>query len=113
RGHKRLNTPTKTQLLFMGRVHPIKALDKLIKGLALSERFKQTDFVMVMIGNYEGRQFEYYLKLQALVKEHSLEDKIVFKGHVSGEAKQTAYAESYFLILPSETENFGNVVIEA
>lgn len=113
RSYRRISVPTKDQLLFMGRIHPIKALDKLIEGLATSWRFRQSSFVMSIIGNYEGRQYGYYLKLMSMVKKNSLEDKIFFRGHISGEAKQNAYAESYFLILPSETENFGNVVAEA
>src|SRR5690606_31019566 len=36
-----------------------------------------------------------------------------FSGHITGQEKEEKYAESYFLLLPSESENFGNVVIES
>lgn len=103
----------KKQFLFMGRIHEIKALHKFIEALSLSTLFKNSDFIFDIAGSYEERHLEYVQSLQKQIKDLGIEDKISFSGHISGKEKEIKYAESYFLILPSETENFGNVVVEA
>jgi glycosyltransferase involved in cell wall biosynthesis len=42
-----------------------------------------------------------------------MSDKIIFIGVVEGHEKQQLLAQSYFTFLISESENFGNVVIES
>src|SRR5690554_3686578 len=42
----------------------------------------------------------------------NLLEKVEFKGHVQGVDKENLHAES-MAVLPSETENFGNVVVES
>jgi glycosyltransferase involved in cell wall biosynthesis len=48
-----------------------------------------------------------------MVMEWGLTDKVRFVGSVEGESKQQLYADAHLLILPSHSENFGNVVIES
>src|SRR5690606_12507995 len=62
---------------------------------------------------HEKRHHNYKEELISLVNKLNLQNKIIFKGHLEGIDKEKIYAESYALILPSETENFGNVVVEA
>lgn len=101
------------QLLYIGRIHPIKALHKIIEGLAVSATFVTTNAKLVIVGKYEERHKSYYESLLKLVQEKKLEDKIEFKGHLAGKEKERIYAKSYFTLLMSETENFGNVVVES
>ncbi|UUC47022.1 glycosyltransferase family 4 protein [Flavobacterium cerinum] len=101
------------QLLYVGRIHPIKALHKIIEGLALSPTFVTTNAKLVIVGKYEERHKSYYESLLKLVQEKKLEDKVEFKGHLVGKEKERIYAKSYFTLLMSETENFGNVVVES
>jgi len=103
----------KKQFLFMGRIHEIKALHKFIRSLALSKLFRDSEFIFDIVGSYEERHTAYYNELQKLANDLNLNDKIKFSGHISGEEKEKKYAESWFLVLPSESENFGNVVVEA
>lgn len=109
----RLTISKKKQLLFMGRIHEIKALHKFLEALHLSTLFKNSDFTFDIAGSYEERHLEYFQSLQKHIQDLGIEDKVNFSGHISGKEKEIKYAESYFLILPSETENFGNVVVEA
>jgi glycosyltransferase involved in cell wall biosynthesis len=51
--------------------------------------------------------------LNKLIDYNKLNKKIIFTGLLRGYKKNKLLAESYFLILPSHTENFGNVVLEA
>lgn len=111
--HQPLNIRKEKTLLFMGRIHPIKCIDRIIMALTQSKAFLKNDYNFVIAGTYEDRHREYYDQLVELTKEFNLTDKISFVGHVIGEVKQNLYARSMFLLLLSETENFGNVVIEA
>lgn len=103
----------KKQFLFMGRIHEIKALHKFIKSVALSKLFRKSEFIFDIVGSYEDRHTDYYNELQKLIEDLNLNSKVKFSGHISGEEKEKKYAESWFLVLPSESENFGNVVVEA
>ena len=101
----------KNQFLFLGRLHSIKALENLIKGLALSEIFRESDYEFLFVG--EEAEPGYKKKLFNLVQLHNLENKIKFLGPITGELKQELLAQSKFLFLVSNSENFGNVVMEA
>src|SRR5690606_22314311 len=110
---ERLNILPNRNLLYVGRIHPIKSLHKLIRGLALSQIFMKSDSKFLIVGKQEDRHNSYKEELVALIDKLKLQNKVLFKGHLEGVEKEKAYAESYALILASETENFGNVVVEA
>lgn len=101
------------RFLFLGRIHPIKNIDGLIKAVSLSEFFKSEKVYLDIAGDYDERDLEYLNSLKALVEENNLSNKVTFLGHVAGDAKEQLLANAYFLVLPSHTENFGNVVIES
>jgi len=102
-----------TDFLYVGRIAPIKALDKLIKGLAESRHFRDSRYKLKLVGSVEHQFNDYYKSLQALIKELKVEDKILFVGSLSGKDKFQAYASARYSFLVSDSENFGNVVIEA
>jgi len=108
----RLSIPVKHQLLFIGRIHPIKALENLIKGFAISNQLLLHNFTLEIVGGSKGQE-NYLESLKRLVGELNLNERVQFIDHIDGDAKMKKMAESYCLILPSHTENFGNVVIEA
>lgn len=110
---KRINVKTNKNLLYVGRIHPIKSLHKLIQSLVLSKSFMSSSSKFMIVGKQEKRFDSYRQDLVSLIDNLNLQDKIIFKGHLEGYEKEKIYAESYLLILPSETENFGNVVVEA
>jgi glycosyltransferase involved in cell wall biosynthesis len=110
---KRLDIINNQNLLYVGRIHPIKGLHKLIKGLSLSSSFMKSDSQLLIVGKHEDRHDYYKEELVSLIIKLNLQNKVKFKGHLEGIEKEQVYAESYALILASETENFGNVVIEA
>ena len=51
--------------------------------------------------------------LQIQIKENALENVVCFRGHLEGSLKNEIIASSKALILPSKSENFGNVILEA
>lgn len=97
-------------ILYLGRLHKIKGLENLFKSLNISTAFNNSNFKLKLAGKSEGN---YKQKLEKLAKELKIEHKIEFLGQIQGVEKENLIANSKFLILPSYTENFGNVVVEA
>ena len=108
-----INAPVKTEMsktiLFLGRLHPIKAIDNAIKAFVESSLPKRGfRFLIAGKGN-----LSYHNYLVELIGELRAEDRVELIGHVVGESKDKIIAESGWLILPSFSENFGNVVVES
>lgn len=102
-----------TYFLFVGRIAPLKALDKLFDGLAQSKLFKDSQYKFVLVGGVEKQFEEYYQRLLNQVERLGLKDKVQFAGSMTGKSKFQAYASARYSFLVSNSENFGNVVIEA
>ena len=98
-------------LLFMGRVHPIKAIDRLLRALGASMLFKKSDYSLIIAGPETDKVYAQDLKM--LVASLGLSGKVLFVGPVQGQLKEQLYADARLLVLPSHSENFGNVVIES
>lgn len=97
-------------ILYIGRIHPKKAIDNLIKAVSINEEFLRSDYVLKIAGR--GKK-EFETELLKLVNNLGLSEKIIFTGQVEGESKQRLLADAYFTFMPSHTENFGNVVLES
>ncbi|MDT0294041.1 glycosyltransferase [Mesonia ostreae] len=102
------------QLLFIGRINPIKNIDVLIKAIDKAQKTLGREVKLVIAGSARlPYEIAYENKLKHLVKDLELQKSVTFLGHVQGEDKDKLIARSYALVLPSESENFGNVVLEA
>ena len=100
--------------VFLGRINRIKNIDTFIRGLLQSKRFVESSSRFIIAGFYRfENEKEYYDELRTMVADHALEDKIDFIGYIEGKEKEELLKNAFFLILPSKTENFGNVVVEA
>lgn len=100
-----LRTPT---ILFVGRIHVVKGLANLIRAWA--RLGTQTNgWTLRLVGPDENN---YTAHLQELISHLSAQG-IVFAGPRFGDALTQEYACASCLILPSFTENFGGVVIDA
>ena len=100
-------------LLFLGRIHPVKGLDRLLPAWqAVQDRFPA--WRMLIAGNdvgYYGKS-GYLEELRLLAKNLGLE-RIEFVGGLYGPEKMRAYHHADIYILPSYSENFGITVAEA
>lgn len=102
-----------SDFIFVGRIAPIKAIDKLIDGLGKSSLFRSSRYKLRIVGGVE-KQFETYFNgLNKQVAQLGLQDKIIFVGSLTGKDKFQAYATARYMFLVSNSENFGNVIIEA
>lgn len=99
--------------LFLGRIAPIKAIDKLIKGLSLSKKFKTSEYTLRIVGVQEEKFKNYLDSIRLLIKQLNLENHITIEKPLFGQDKFRLLSNASFLTLLSESENFGNVVIEA
>ncbi|WP_420151639.1 glycosyltransferase [Spirosoma sp.] len=105
------STPARSYLLFIGRLHPIKAVDRLIDAVSKSPLFRESEYSLLIVGPDDDKV--YSLQLKSLIKRLNLTEKIVFQEPVYGKDKERLYADALVTILPSHAENFGNVVIES
>lgn len=107
---KKQNLKKENYLLFIGRIHPVKAIENLIEALAISDTFLNSDFILKIAGNPDN---EYGRELKELTKSLNLTKKVEFIGMVRGDMKEEVLAKAYGMVMPSHTENFGIVVVEA
>ncbi len=98
-------------ILFVGRLHPIKAIDNLIRGLGASAVFRASTYSLVIAGPQTDNA--YGSLLAELVKQLDLSEKVTFVGAVRGPWKEALYANALVTVLPSHAESFGNVVVES
>jgi len=92
-------------LLFLGRINWKKGLDCLIDAMKGAPEARA-----VIAGNDEENLTP---KLRAQAERNGVAGRIEFRGPVSGANKETLLRTSTALVLPSHSENFGNVVLEA
>ena len=111
---KVLNIKKKKQILFLGRINPIKNIHLLIEAyLKLSDDIKSV-FKLKIVGEAKLKYEKIYKdNLDQLIKDNNLINNIKFLGPKFGLDKEKILSESYCLVLPSKSENFGNVIIES
>jgi glycosyltransferase involved in cell wall biosynthesis len=92
-------------VLFLSRISWKKGLDRLITAWQWVP-----EIPLVIAGNDDEG---YQPKLQALAQSLGLADRVLFVGPVGDADKWALFADAQLFVLPSYSENFGNVVAEA
>ena len=106
-------------LLFLGRIHPKKGVDLLIRAfgdLITDERKPKTDegnLHLVIAGPCADPAYLESLKRMGKSNGPAAEDGITWTGLLQGDLKWGAIATADTFILPSHQENFGIAVAEA
>ena len=98
------------KLLFIGRIDPKKGLDNLISSAILLSRSGFTAWHLTIAGSGHPSYVE---SLRKLTSNGGIADKVEFTGHLEGHEKYLAFSHCDVVVVPSHTENFGNVVAEA
>lgn len=97
-----------TVLLFIGRIHFIKGIEYAVK--AVRKLVDQGQHIRFLIAGPDFGQME---SLKELVSELDLEKQIMFTGPVYGHDKVQLFYNSDIFILPSISDMFPTVVLEA
>lgn len=92
-------------LFFLGRISWKKGLDRLIPAMAFVPTAR-----LVVAGNDEENLTP---RLKALAREVGVADRVRFIGPVTGDKKAALLRAATLLVLPSYSENFGNVILES
>ncbi len=104
-------TYSREYILFLGRIHPDKALDKLIDAfLLLKSNPTYLNIKLVLTGDLNSK---YGYEILARIQEYKIEGDIEFVGFVEGELKSKLIANAICTVLISDSENFGNSVLES
>ena len=103
----------RSQLLFMGRLHPKKGIDRLIDAWRIAKQ-RAPDVInswrVVIAGWDDGG---HRAALESLVSSADLEADIAFVGPLIGESKNAALDNASAFILPSLSEGLPMAVLEA
>ena len=94
------------RILFVGRISHEKGLDLLVKALA---KTKEPCRLRVVGNDVGGEQAQ----VEALVRELGLTGRVKFLGYREGEALLEEYRKCAFLAVPSRSDCFGLVMVEA
>lgn len=95
--------------LFLGRLHPIKRPDVVIRAFAeVVSEWPEAHLVMAGPAEEKHRQ-----NLLEMTRQLGLCDRITFTGMLHGEEVIEALSLAYAFVLPSTRENFGMAVAEA
>lgn len=101
--------PSVPTIVFVGRIHPIKNVIPLVRAFAVVAP-SHRDARLVLAGpDDHGHRAE----VQRVIAELGLGGRVELPGYVGGESLSRLLAPARCLVLPSVTENFGNVVAEA
>lgn len=101
------STVRRRQAVFMGRLHPKKQVDVLLRAWA---QLKPTGWQLMIAGSGDPA---YERHLHELAEQLGVTDSVEFVGLVQGNAKVGLLAESQLFLQPSLQENFGLAVVEA
>ena len=95
-------------LLFLGRLHPTKCVDRLLHAWQTLQH-QHPEWRLVVAGRGEPAHVRDLKNLAATLNLH----RVSFPGPLYGADKAEAYFDAELFVLPSHSENFGMVVAEA
>jgi glycosyltransferase involved in cell wall biosynthesis len=95
------------ELVFVGRIHPIKNLDFLLQAL----RHVKSKVNLTIIATIEDRP--YWQKCEALMQQMPANVQIDFKGSMHNKEIKNNLLQNHVFVLPTRGENFGHAIFEA
>jgi D-inositol-3-phosphate glycosyltransferase len=99
-------------LLFVGRIQPLKGADVAVRTLAALRSFP--DAHLVVVGGPSGPRGEEHLgRIREIVDTEKLSDRVHFVAPQAHELLSTYYRAADVCVVPSRSESFGLVALEA
>jgi len=110
RAKKMLNLKASPLVLYVGRLEPVKGLERLIEALKYFPPQKRPSLIILGEGNENSTYSE---ELKEKCKELSLENYVHFRGRIEHENTPYYYNAADVTVVSSYYESFGMVVLEA
>jgi len=96
------------KIIFLGRIAPVKNLEKLIREFHL---LSKPDVILILAGPIDDHT--YFNKLKLLICSLGIQDCVVWTGPLFGIDKACLFHDGDIFVLPSINENFGIAAAEA
>ena len=100
----------KNKILYLSRIHPSKGIERMLIGFASLPKEVKNNWIIDIAGDGD---LIYLKELNKLVKDLKIIDFVNFLGPVYEKDKIELMDNCDLFLLPTYTENFGIVVIEA
>jgi D-inositol-3-phosphate glycosyltransferase len=97
-------------LLFVGRIEPLKGIDKLL--VAMTHLRRRLGVHLVVVGGDDHSQSEME-RLHRLSQKLNIQDSVTFAGTVTQEELPCYYSAADVCVIPSYYESFGLVALES
>ncbi|MFX0132363.1 MAG: glycosyltransferase [Candidatus Hodarchaeota archaeon] len=97
-------------LLFLGRIHPIKQIELVIRSLPYIFQNRK-EYFLIIAGPVEDKSYFKFLK--KISNKLQLNENIIWKGPIDNTEVSSFYSASDILILPSKSEGISMTIIEA
>lgn len=97
-------------ILFVGRIDPLKGIDKLIKALPYIRNIQGLKLLVIGGGENSQREIEQLQKLACTLK---IQNSVAFLGLVKHEQLPYFYSAADVCVVPSYYESFGLVALES
>ena len=95
------------RLLYLGRLHPIKGIENLLRALAALRGFP---FTLRVCGSGDAA---YARSLARLAGSLSIQERVSFAGEIGPRDKAGEFDTADVCVLPSHSENFGMTIAES
>jgi D-inositol-3-phosphate glycosyltransferase len=97
-------------ILFVGRIDPLKGIDRLLMAMTYLERRQGAR--LVIVGGDDDSEVELE-RLRRLTRELHIQDSVTFAGPVGHEELPSYYSAAQVCVIPSYHETFGLVALES
>jgi len=97
-------------ILFVGRIDPLKGIDKLIRAIPYLQNIQGLRLVIIGGGEHSQREIE---QLRKLVRNLNIQDSITFVGLIKHGQLPYFYSAADACVIPSYCESFGLVALES
>lgn len=94
-----------SDIAFIGRIHPIKGLDRLLEALAGIPRLN------LVVAGAGDKDYERYIR--GLIRRYDLKDRVKMVGFVDNDEKSAIFKNSLFTVIPSFSEGLSMVALES
>ncbi len=98
------------KILFLSRIHKKKGIEILIEAFSLLDPKLRINYAIDIVGDGDKTYIGF---LKGLIDKFSLQNFISISCPVYGSDKIKLLQDAYITVLPSYSENFGNVILES